>query len=134
MKPETQLQLKRKGAPACIVTGLVVTIFILCFPVGHSNDQASCKFYMSSGLTKFYEDVELIHNEFKRCIFNATHQTGLLIHQFTAVLDHGSNDETSFEVCLDGRDWFHMCVTYSRHIQKHFVIILLQLYVEIVPL
>jgi hypothetical protein len=100
--------------------GLVVTVLILTVHDGVQH--STCKFTMSSGLTKLFDDVEMIHNEFKRCVFNATHahHDGLKILQLTAVLDHGVEKDVSFEICVDltlPADWSReKLVTHVSHL------------------
>lgn len=87
------------GTTLCV--GLIVLFNLYLNPP--FTRMASCKFNMSSGIWEFFDDIELIHMQFKHCIFNATdgRNPEFEIHQFTAILDHDSKKDTSFQVYFD---------------------------------
>lgn len=136
-------KLKRKAGPACLVStivGILITIAIVTRPEGrecefHTSDggsnstgndtlHATCKLRMTSGITELYGDVEMVHNEFKKCAFDVTrpHQNILNIHQMTIVLDHGSDEDASFYIYFDAAvplPWHQKMMTkHVRHLFK----------------
>ena len=135
-------KLKRKAAPACLVStivGILITIVLVTRPgeracefhtmrnesndTGNDTQHALCSLGMTSGITELYEDVGMVHSEFKQCAFDVTrpHQNILNIHQMTIVLDHGANKDESFYIYFDAavpRTWG--CKTMTKHVRHLF--------------
>lgn len=125
-KPSQKARFAAGGAVTTLI-GLVVTFLLLVVektPQHAGTLNATCGFNMSSGLTEHYNNVEMIHDEFKRCIFDATHsnQNEFRIPQFTALLDHGTKRTSSFQLYFDvilPKTWHQeKLVEHVRHLFK----------------
>jgi hypothetical protein len=91
-----------KGSAWATLFGLLLTTGILYLhSISPPSQEVACRFNMSTGLMAAIDDTETIHNNFKQCLFDAAAEPTLKITQLTAILDHGTSSDASFEVYFE---------------------------------